>query len=96
MPTNQELARNFKGYLLLVTGDIDNNVHPGNTLRMADALIKAGKNFDIAVLPGQRHGFRGVQRDFYVRKMWFHFAKYLLGDSRADLYYQIDGFERRN
>ena len=96
VPTNQELARNFKGYLLLVTGDIDNNVHPGNTLRMADALIKAGKNFDIAVLPGQRHGFRGVQRDFYVRKMWFHFAKYLLGDSRADLYYQIDGFERRN
>ena len=96
VPTNEELARNFKGYLLLVTGDIDNNVHPGNTFRMADALIKAGKNFDMVILPGQRHGYRGVQRDFYLRKMWFHFAKYLLGDSQADRYYQIDGFNRRN
>lgn len=96
IPTNQELAKNFKGYLLLVTGDFDNNVHPGNTLRMADALIRAGKNFDLVVLPGQRHGFRGIQQDFYQRKMWFHFAKYLLGDSSADTYYQIDGFNRRN
>ncbi len=96
VPTNEELARNFKGYLLLVTGDIDNNVHPGNTFRMADALIKAGKNFDMVVLPGQRHGYQGVQRNFYVRKMWFHFAKYLLGDDTADAYYQIDGFNRRN
>lgn len=94
--SNAELARNFKGYLLLVTGDIDNNVHPGNTLRMADALIKAGKNFDLVMLPGQRHGYQGIQRDFYQRRMWFHFAKYLLGDSRADAYYQIDGFNRRN
>ncbi len=94
--SNAELVRNFKGYLLLVTGDVDNNVHPGNTLRMADALIKAGKNFDLVMLPGQRHGYQGIQRDFYQRRMWFHFAKYLLGDSRADAYYQIDGFNRRN
>lgn len=96
VPTNAELARNFKGYLLLVTGDIDNNVHPGNTFRMADALIKAGKNFDMVVLPGQRHGYYGIQRDFYQRKMWYHFAKYLLGDNRGDSYYEIDGFNRRH
>lgn len=96
VPTNQALAKNFKGYLLLVTGDIDNNVHPGNTFRMADALIKAGKNFDLVVLPGQRHGYQNVARDYYIRKMWFHFAKHLLGDSSADDFYQIDGYGRRN
>lgn len=95
VPANQELAKNFKGYLLLVTGDIDNNVHPGNTYRMANALINAGKNFDMVVLPGQRHGFQGIERDFYVRKMWFHFAKYLLGDGHADRFYEIDGYDRR-
>ena len=31
---------------MLVTGDIDNNVHPANTYRLADALIKANKRFD--------------------------------------------------
>ncbi len=92
---NQELAKNFKGYLLLVTGDIDNNVHPGNTFRMANALIEAGKNFDLIVLPGQRHGYAYKAGEFYQRKMWYHFAKYLLGDSSADRYYEIDGFDKR-
>ena len=92
---NQELAKNFKGYLLLVTGDIDNNVHPGNTFRMANALIEAGKNFDLIVLPGQRHGYAYKAGDFYQRRMWYHFAKYLLGDSSADQYYEIDGFDKR-
>ncbi len=96
IPTNADLARNFKGYLLLVTGDIDNNVHPGNTLRMANALIQAGKNFDLVVLPGQRHGYQARANEFYQRKMWFHFAKYLLGDSSADDFYEIDGFNRRH
>ncbi len=93
---NADLARNLKGHLLLVTGDMDNNVHPGNTLRMANALIQAGKNFDLVILPGQRHGYQGKASEFYQRKMWFHFAKYLLGDSSADDFYEIDGFNRRH
>ena len=83
--TNQELAKNYKGGLLLVTGDMDDNVHPAHTLRMADALIKAGKNFDMIVLPGQDHGFSGDAELFYERKLWFHFAKYLLKDTSGDL-----------
>jgi len=39
---NPDLAKNLKGHLLLTTGDIDNNVHPGNTIRVANALIKKG------------------------------------------------------
>src|SRR5690606_23856681 len=54
---NSQLASNLKGKLLIVTGDIDNNVHPANSIRMVEALIKANKRFDFVLLPGQRHGF---------------------------------------
>ena len=95
VPTNIELAKQLRGYLLLVTGDVDNNVHPGNTLRMADALLKAGKNFDLVVLTGIRHGFSGIQDDFFQRKMWFHFAKHLLGDYTSETYREIDEYNRK-
>ena len=52
--TNEEIASRLKGHLMLVHGDIDNNVHPGNTLRVADALIRAGKRFDMLLLPQPR------------------------------------------
>ena len=57
-----ELAKRLKGHLLLVTGDMDKNVHPANTLRMVDALIKAKKNFEMIVLPGNGHGSGERQR----------------------------------
>lgn len=79
--TNQELAKNLKGHLLLVHGDIDNNVHPGNTLRVVDALIKANKRFDMLILPGQRHGF-GNMTEYFFWKMADYFAEHLLGDSQ--------------
>ena len=53
VPTNAELAENLKGKLLLVHGDMDNNVHPGNTIRLVNALIKANKRFDMMILPGR-------------------------------------------
>jgi dipeptidyl aminopeptidase/acylaminoacyl peptidase len=80
---NQDLARNLKGHLLLVHGDIDNNVHPGNTLRVADALIRANKRFDFMMLPGQRHGF-GNSTAYFDRMMWYYFAEHLLGDYRTN------------
>lgn len=55
IPTNMELANRLKGHLLLVHGDMDNNVHPASTLRMANALIKAGKRFDMLIIPGADH-----------------------------------------
>ena len=82
VPTNMELAKRLKGHLLLVTGDMDKNVHPANTLRMVDALIKAQKNFEMIVLPGNGHGFGGKADAFFERKLWYHFANYLLGDER--------------
>jgi dipeptidyl aminopeptidase/acylaminoacyl peptidase len=76
---NSEIAKNLKGHLMLITGDIDDNVHPSNTYRLADALIKANKRFDMMVLPGQRHGYTTAGE--YVT--WLradYFAKHLLGD----------------
>lgn len=93
--TNQELAKNYKGGLLIVTGDMDRTVHPSHTLRVVDALIKEGKNFDMLVLPGNSHGFSGAAEEFFERKLWFHFAKYLLGDSSADFQGDINYFQKR-
>ena len=75
---NQSLANNLKGRLFLVTGDMDNNVHPGATIRVANALIKANKRFDLMILPTQRHGFGNMSEyNFWLRAD--HFSKHLLG-----------------
>ena len=76
---NSELAKNLKGHLMLATGDIDNNVHPANTIRMANALIKANKRFEFVLLPGQRHGF-GDMTEYFFWMMADYFSKWLLGD----------------
>jgi dipeptidyl aminopeptidase/acylaminoacyl peptidase len=79
---NSDLAANLKGHLLLTTGDIDNNVHPAGTLRMAEALIRANKRFDFFVFPGQRHGYRGPSGNYWFWLRAEYFAKHLLGDER--------------
>ncbi len=76
---NSELAANLKGHLLLTTGDIDNNVHPANTFRMAQALIKANKRFDFFIFPGQRHGY-GDMSDYWFWIRADYFCKHLIGD----------------
>ncbi|MEO1021134.1 MAG: DPP IV N-terminal domain-containing protein [Bacteroidota bacterium] len=81
--TNAALAKNLKGHLLLVHGDMDNNVHPANTIRLADALIKAGKRFDMMMLPGKRHGF-GSYTPYFERMMWYYFSEHLLDDNRSN------------
>ena len=76
--TNPEIARRLKGHLMLVHGDIDNNVHPANTLRVVNALIRANKRFELLILPGQRHGFGNMDEYFYWRMVDF-FSEYLKG-----------------
>ncbi|MBN1649994.1 MAG: DPP IV N-terminal domain-containing protein [Bacteroidales bacterium] len=88
--TNPQLAKNLKGKLLLVHGDIDNNVHPGNTIRMANALIKAKKRFDVFIMPGQRHGFGDYTEYFFWLKADY-FCKHLIGDGSIS----TDIFEMR-
>ena len=78
--TNPEIAKNLKGHLMLVHGDIDNNVHPGNTMRVVEALIRAGKRFDMLMLPTQRHGFGDMNEYFYWRLVDY-FSEHLRGES---------------
>jgi dipeptidyl aminopeptidase/acylaminoacyl peptidase len=82
VPTNAELAANLKGHILLVHGDMDNNVHPANTMRLVDALIKANKRFDMLILPGKAHGFADYQ-PYFTQRMWEFFAEHLLYDKQT-------------
>ncbi len=77
---NPDIAKNLKGKLLLIHGEIDNNVHPANTLRVVNALIKANKRFDMLILPTQRHGF-GDMNEYWFWRTADYFSKYLLGDN---------------
>lgn len=92
VPTNAELAANLKGHLLLVHGEIDDNVHPANTMRLVDALIKANKRFDMLILPGKRHGFADYQ-PYFTQRMWDFFAEHLLEDRQTgpDVYQKAPG-----
>jgi dipeptidyl-peptidase-4 len=81
---NSDIAKNLKGHLMLIHGDIDNNVHPANTMRMVDALIKANKRFEMMILPGVRHSFAPVSE--YVN--WLRgdfFSRHLLGTSDTNI-----------
>ncbi len=82
--TNEAIAHQLKGHLMLVHGDIDNNVHPGNTLRVVDALIRAGKRFDMLVLPQQRHAFGDMDEYFYWRLVDY-FSQHLLGGQETSV-----------
>jgi dipeptidyl aminopeptidase/acylaminoacyl peptidase len=82
VPTNAELAANLKGALLLVHGEADNNVHPANTMRLVDALIKANKRFDMLILPGKRHAYADYQ-PYFTQRMWDFFAEHLLNDRQT-------------
>src|SRR5437016_3680557 len=72
--SNVDNAHRLRGKLLLIVGELDTNVPPESTMRVVDALVKAGKDFDLLVLPGQRHtnggpyGNRRLQ-DFFVRHL---------------------------
>ncbi|MEO7085749.1 MAG: DPP IV N-terminal domain-containing protein [Gemmatimonadaceae bacterium] len=79
VPTTVDLAANLKGNLLLETGDMDNNVHPANTIRLVQALIKANKRFDFMLLPGKPHGY-GDMTPYTNHMMFEYFSEHLLGD----------------
>lgn len=75
--SNEAIAANLKGHLLLEHGDVDENVHPVETMRLVNALIKANKNFDMLFVPNM---FHGEGRNLYLyRRRWDYFVQYLLG-----------------
>jgi dipeptidyl aminopeptidase/acylaminoacyl peptidase/ribosomal protein L7/L12 len=75
--SNIDNAHRLRGKLMLIVGEMDNNVPPESTYRLADALIKADKDFELVVVPGAGHGMGGA---FGSKKMHGFLAKHLLGN----------------
>jgi dipeptidyl aminopeptidase/acylaminoacyl peptidase len=75
--SNLTLAKNLRGKLLLVYQEMDSNVNPASTLRLAAELIKANRDFDLLFLPNAGHG--AVMHPYFTRKTWDYFVRHLLG-----------------
>ncbi|HEX6881128.1 MAG TPA: DPP IV N-terminal domain-containing protein, partial [Terriglobales bacterium] len=75
--SNVTMAEKLEGKLLLIHGDLDDNVNPSATLQLVNALIKANKDFDMLIVPNQYHGDGG--NPYLLRKRWDYFVQNLLG-----------------
>ena len=76
-------APELRGRLLIAQGTSDDNVHVQNSLQLADALISAGKPFDLELYPGKTHAIEGVaaRSDLYHRIVE-HFERWLAPPAR--------------
>ena len=77
---NAEYAENLRGKLLLIHGELDDNVLPYQTLSLVDALIEANKDFELLIVPGAGHAM--LHREAYVtRRKWDFFVRNLMNAS---------------
>jgi dipeptidyl-peptidase-4 len=76
---NESIVKNLKGHLLLAHGTMDDNVPPYLTLLLVDSLIKANKDFDLVMLPNQRHPYRAEAGSYMTRRRWDYFERHLRG-----------------
>jgi dipeptidyl aminopeptidase/acylaminoacyl peptidase len=73
--SNVTLAHQLSGKLMLVVGELDENVDPASTMQVVNALVKADKDFDLLILPGVGHGAAETpyghrrRKDFLVRHL---------------------------
>lgn len=74
--SNVENADRMGGNLMLILGEVDDNVDPASTMQFANALIKANKDFELVTIPGMGHSSGG---DFGERKRKDFFVKHLMG-----------------
>jgi len=74
--SNFNLAENLEGKLLLVHGDMDNNVNTASSLRLAAELIKHNKDFELILIPNRNHGL--ADHPYFIRNRWDWFVKHLL------------------
>lgn len=73
---NKTHVANLKGKLLLMHGDMDDNVHPAMTVQLIDELTKANKDYDLVWAPDRAHG---LNEPYFVRRRWDYFVRHLLG-----------------
>jgi len=75
---NSHAAHKLQGRLLLIAGDMDDNVHPAHTLTLANALIRAGKEFELMIVPNAGHAVMMVH-GYSQRRALDFFVRHLLG-----------------
>jgi dipeptidyl aminopeptidase/acylaminoacyl peptidase len=73
---NQTIAENLQGHLLLMFADMDDNVHPANTIQLVNALIRANRDFDLIIAPDRAHA---LTEPYFIRRRWDYFVRYLAG-----------------
>jgi dipeptidyl-peptidase-4 len=83
------------GKLLLVVGDMDENVHPSHTLRLANELMRANKDFELLVIPGGGHDILATC-GYALRRIWDYLRLHLRGESAVgfDLQFEPDEIEQ--
>jgi dipeptidyl-peptidase 4 len=75
--SNRVGAENLDGKILLIHGEMDENVHPSCTMVVVDELIKANKDFDFLLMPNRTHAC--TEDPYFIRKRWDYFVQHLLG-----------------
>lgn len=80
---NKTYAKNLKGKLLLMHGDMDDNVHPAMTIQLVDELIKANRDFDLIIAPDRAHG---LNEPYFIRRRWDYFVRHLMGAEPPENY----------
>ena len=76
--SNVTQAHLLRGKLMLVVGELDKNVDPSSTLQVANALVKADKDFDLVIIPGAGHG--AAETPYGSRRRTDFFVRHLLGE----------------
>ena len=74
--SNVENAWRLQRPLMLVVGELDDNVDPASTMQVANALIKANKDFELVVIPGAHHTMGEAYGD---HKRYDFFVRHLMG-----------------
>ena len=97
---NSVAAHKLQGKLLLVSGDLDENVQVSQTLAVADALIRANRNFDLLIVPNGDHGIL-MTHGYTQRRVWDYLVRNLLGEEPPAEFevrfepYELECFQRR-
>jgi dipeptidyl aminopeptidase/acylaminoacyl peptidase len=73
---NIDVAQRLERPVLLIHGELDDNVPPANSLALADALIRADKDVELVLIPGQNHNC--AAHPYYIRRTWEFFVRHLM------------------
>jgi dipeptidyl aminopeptidase/acylaminoacyl peptidase len=75
---NEAVANKLHGRLMLVSGEMDQNVHLSHMMSLANALIASNRNFDMLVVPNAGHDV--ASNPYVVRRTWDYFVEHLLDE----------------